>query len=288
MAKFQDLTGKRFGRLTVMGRAKRKDRRGTAYWLCRCDCGRRRAVRGQNLRSGRTQSCGCRRKLMPRTRYDCLLKKRFGMLEVRALLGNGTQRDLWLCVCGCSGRRVFVRGDHLLSGQTRSCGCLRSEASAKRMWRHGATSNGMRREYRSWSEAKRRCFSPKHPYYGSYGGRGITLCERWRNSFEAFYADMGPAMPGQSLDRIDVNGNYEPRNCRWADAKTQAQNRRNSVRRECDKKMTLDELGQLIGAPYGVVRELYRMGLSLAQIVSAFGEAIAEDAGQTQTQDVEA
>lgn len=193
-----------------------------------------------------------------------------------------------MCICECSPKLFFVRGDRLLSGQTQSCGCLRSEASAKRMWRHGATVNGMSREYRSWCEAKRRCFNPNHRYYADYGGRGITMCESWKNSFESFYEDMGPAMPDQSLDRVDVNGNYEPGNCRWADAKTQAQNRRNSRRGESDKKMTLGELEALIGAPSGVVRELRRMGLSLAQIVSAFGEAIAPDASGMQAQDVAA
>jgi hypothetical protein len=84
------------------------------------------------------------------------------------------------------------------------------------------------REYRAWAGAKDRCFNPESNVFEYYGGRGITMCEQWASSFKAFYADMGPRPDGPfSLDRIDLNGNYEPGNCRWADLETQMGNRRN-------------------------------------------------------------
>lgn len=84
------------------------------------------------------------------------------------------------------------------------------------------------REYRSWNAMKTRCSNPRCPEYPNYGGRGITVCTRWHR-FEAFFADMGAAAAGLSLDRIDTNGNYEPSNCRWATAKQQQQNKRDNV-----------------------------------------------------------
>ena len=84
-------------------------------------------------------------------------------------------------------------------------------------------------EYRSWASMKSRCFSKTNRRYRDYGGRGITVCDRWKNSFEAFYLDMGPRPPGVSLDRIDVNGNYEPGNCRWATMIEQNNNRTNTI-----------------------------------------------------------
>ena len=168
-ANYIDMTGNRYGRLVVLGRNGNTNA-GQAKWLCQCDCGEQTTVSGQQLRSGKTQSCGC------------LASKK------------------------------------------------KSERIAKRNRSHGGTYT---RLYPIWSSMNQRCFKTTHKFYKDYGGRGITVCDAWRNSFEAFrnwakangYDEMAPR--GQcTLDRIDNDKGYSPDNCRWVDMKVQATNRR--------------------------------------------------------------
>lgn len=136
-------------------------------------------------------------------------------------VGIDTERKV-LCRCSCSKETVReVRIVALRSGNSKSCGCLIGEANAART-RHGKARGPA---WVSWQEMRRRCEKPHAPGYQHYGGRGITVCERWQ-SFDNFLADMGDRPERTTLDRIDVNGHYEPGNCRWADSKTQAANKR--------------------------------------------------------------
>jgi len=134
----------------------------------------------------------------------------------------------YLCQCSC-GNEAVVRLSSLLIGDTNSCGCLGSELSAERN-RLRNTTHGMSdtREYTIWASMVDRCTNEKCRSYGDYGGRGIKVCDRWRNSFENFYTDMGDKPTGMSLDRIDNDGDYTPGNCRWATAKEQSRNKRNN------------------------------------------------------------
>tara|TARA_R110000868_G_scaffold13848_3_gene64357 strand:- start:8415 stop:8933 length:519 start_codon:yes stop_codon:yes gene_type:complete len=160
---------------------------------------------------------------------------RFGRLLAISLAGrdNGNQ-CYWNCICDC-GNNIKTRATCLRSGDTQSCGCLRNERIRKALNKHGESSSIKKTtEYISWFGMKQRCYNTNFRQYKDYGGRGIKVCERWKESFVNFLEDMGrKPSPQHSLDRINNDGNYEPSNCRWATRSEQQNNKRNN------KKMLL-------------------------------------------------
>ena len=155
-----------------------------------------------------------------------LTGKRFGRLVVIERSDKIGSHPMWLCECDC-GNRVIVDGANLRTNHTKSCGCYHSEIAPKNRTKHGKSYT---RLHRIWACMKQRCYYPKRHNYHNYGGRGITICDEWRTDFQAFYdwAMANGYNDNLSIDRVDVNGNYRPENCRWATMKEQQNNRRNT------------------------------------------------------------
>ena len=158
-----------------------------------------------------------------------MIGSQFHKLTVLSEAGiNRHQKRMFVCRCECGNQRIVIAA-HLRNGNTQSCGCWqkeRAKAVGKSNRRHGDKSS---REWKSWQAMRSRCLNPHATGYRNYGGRGISICERWAR-YEHFLEDMGRRpSPQHSLDRIDSNGNYEPGNCRWASPEQQMRNIRTNV-----------------------------------------------------------
>jgi len=195
-----------------------------------------------------------------------------GRLVVIRLIRERGKRTIAVCHCDC-GTIKNIPLLHVKSGVIKSCGCLRKETARKiglRNRKHGQAIPGQRgAAYRSWEAMKSRCFNKNDPCFHLYGGRGITVCEQWANSFDNFFADMGERPRNTTLDRIDTNKNYVFSNCRWAKPETQQRNRRNNrMVVYGGKEMPLVVLSEKTGVPYHRLHErIVRRGWSIEDAV---------------------
>jgi hypothetical protein len=218
-----DLTGQKFGRLTVLRLADSK-KRGRRSWICRCSCSSNSDVTLTTgaLTSGNTRSCGCLVSDTAAFRGKNLVDCVFGRWTVLALSPNRGRTRYWSCQCACGTKRE-VSGANLASGRSRSCGgCLKGYVTKylRRLYS---------REYESWAGMKARCLTTSCNGFDDYGGRGIKVCDRWLHSFVDFLEDMGPRPLGQSIQRLDKEGDYTPDNCEWTTPAEQVTEKRSDL-----------------------------------------------------------
>ena len=178
----------------------------------------------------------------------------------------------WECLCDC-GSVTAVRARFLVEGQKKNCGCM------YRLKTHGHARKGARRakEYCCWVQIKDRCYNPRRAAYAWYGGRGIVMCDAWKDSYETFLRDMGPRPPNHSIDRIDPNGNYEPGNCRWASRLEQANNKRSSVVLEFNgQRLTVNQWARLLHVPSTTIRRRLQLKWPIERVLTAERETRQE------------
>lgn len=219
------------------------------------------------------------------SKFKDLTGQKIGRLQVikRAndhIQSNGRHRTMWVCKCDC-GNTVIVEA-YNLGHTTISCGCHRNNKIVEFNYKHGKVDT---RLYRIWGKMKNRCYCKKIKAYKNYGGRGIIVCDEWKNDFKAFYdwAMNNGYADDLTLDRIDTNKNYEPSNCRWADWETQQNNRRNNRRFEIDgKSYTITQLARLYNISRGTLAGRIQKGWD---IKTAVEKPIGKNGRKTRTPD---
>lgn len=255
MSRFQDLTGQRFGKLVVVEYAGKI--KGKTKWLCKCDCGKEKVMNAGDLKSGRTTSCGGGVHKIGMNVED-LTGQRFGRLVViRRGENSRTGSVRWLCQCDCGNTKEVYRSA-LKSGLTKSCGCWQKDHPAQKT--HGMSKTKI---YGILCGMKDRCYNPNTPSYQNYGARGIKICQEWLDDPMAFIKwayehdfDEDAAQDECQIERIDVNGDYCPENCKWADSFEQANNKRNTIILEYNgEKHNLLEWSNITGLSREIIYE---------------------------------
>lgn len=180
----------------------------------------------------------------------------FGMLTVLGRAGKKGGKYLWLCRCEC-GKELEAEGDSIRNGGRYACpDCtkpIRYAKVAKAQTRHGRVGTSM---FTTWSAMRQRCYNPNNSRYADWGWRGIIVCDRWNNSFEAFLEDMGERPHGCELDRIDNDGPYSPENCQWSTRKKQGRNKRNNKLITFQgETLPLSDWCERLGLKYGVTNQ---------------------------------
>lgn len=253
-----------FGRLTAV-RASGSSVTGHSLWAFRCECGNTKIARSCHIFEGRVMSCGCLRiervKSANRERTGINSGDRFHRLVAVSEHHVDDGRIYWQWTCDC-GQSPILDAHRVKTGHTKSCGCFNREAARKRLLTHGKTGT---KEYRAWAGMKRRCYCISSSSYPDYGGRGITVCDRWRTSFDDFLADVGIAPSHKhSLDRTDNSKGYEPGNCQWRTFTDQMNNRRGNILVTYEgRTLTLTAWSRELGIKRGTLASRIRSGWTI-------------------------
>lgn len=262
MSKRIDLTGRKFGRWTVIGFDRCENDR--SFWKVKCDCGTEKSIDGRVLRKGNSKSCGCLNEDSLKSRFNDLTGKRFGNWTVIEKRPNKGNRIMWLCRCDCGTEREVV-STQLTCGQSTSCGCKRVKSLKEKFTKHGMTDS---RLYEIYQGMLKRCYNKNSEAYERYGGSGIVVCNEWlgEQGFEKFeqWALLHGYTESLTLDRYpNQKGNYEPSNCRWATAKEQSNNRKTNVYiTRNGETHTMSEWCDILGLNYGLVNSRRQKGWS--------------------------
>lgn len=236
---FKNLRGRCFGRLTVIECAG-QNQKGKYLWDCRCECGGKKVVIGSSLTSGNTTSCGCyhsemttQAQLRRHTGHrDHMLGRKFGRLTIESVYSFGGIRFNTLYFCNCECGNIFIAsGTKVTCGDVQSCGCLKAENKPPVNFIHGLSKT---RLYSIWNGMIHRCYDPDFDNYAYYGGRKenpVSVYQPWKDDFLAFYywAINSGYSDDLTIDRINGQGNYEPKNCRWVTHTDQARNKKSNV-----------------------------------------------------------
>lgn len=202
--------------------------------------------------------------IKPGHRIGGLLVVNKAPLDVTSWGGRVRRRILWNCLCDCGKKATVPEANFRRPGRpTTSCGCARNKPSPSRS-NPDPLARSRRPEYNVWVSMKGRCFNPNTNGYRHYGARGIVVCPRWADSFDAFYEDMGPRpSPSHQIDRIDNDGNYAPENCRWATRAEQSRNRRtNRYVRLDGERMLLKDACEKLGISSSTFSHRLKFGYS--------------------------
>lgn len=202
-------------------------------------------------------------------RFNDLTGQYFGRLKVLGFSDRVNQRTIWLCECSC-GKITTIASQELNNGEAKSCGCLRREVTKLKSQTHGhSVGKKVTSTYTSYSMMIDRCSNENGSNFEYYKGRGITVCDRWLESFENFLADMGERPEGLTLERIENEKGYCQENCRWASRKEQANNRRSNRIIEFDgQKLNVSQWAEKIGVKNSLIADRIRFGWPLEKALT--------------------